>query len=33
MKPEGSLPCLLQLASGPYHEPEKPSPYLPTHFL
>jgi hypothetical protein len=27
MEPEGSLPCLQKLITGPYSEPDQPSPY------
>jgi hypothetical protein len=30
MEPDGSLPCSQKPATGPYHEPDKPSPHLPT---
>jgi len=32
MEPEGSLPCLQQLAAGLYPEPRESTPQLPTIF-
>jgi hypothetical protein len=33
MEPEGLLPYLQELASGPYPDPDKSSQHLPTLFL
>jgi hypothetical protein len=32
MKPEGSLPCSQQTATGPHPEPDESSPHLPILF-
>jgi hypothetical protein len=33
MKPEGSLSCWQEPASGPYPEPDESSPYIPMLFF